>query len=424
MLPDQPEAAWQRLIDVAPDVEGPGLAGQRSRPVDQVEQDFAARAGRRREAVLAAERLPGLRVPVVVEGRVLAPRDRPEERVAQAGAERARRGVRRQQEAGRPVVLAERVVHHRQIEERHALDAHDGAAEQDVVVQHHRQARPRDRPALRRLDAGREAAVLNLVPLVGDAFQPIGPEMDLGLLGAEQAARFRAPPGDLRGAVSAVEHAELRRVVELDAIGGDADARLFEGHAAARLHDLILVRPLDLVGVERDVVAPDHDVAAGDAVRARDLVDLRRSRQQGPHQERHDVAVPERVGRILRRRGLLRRGGCHRRRLCRRGPGGQDARGDPREDDRTEGAHQHSSVVDEERSVSSCNVIDSRSEPFPDLAGEVQRSRDDHRLAAIHGRGHRVERPRDDIARQIGMDVPRLRPAASPHARRDRSTPR
>ncbi len=81
------------------------------------------RSGRRDVPVLRARALTGLGEPVVVERRVLAATYRPEERIAQALAAHAGCRVHGDQESGRPIVLLERVVQIRDVEDRHALHA-------------------------------------------------------------------------------------------------------------------------------------------------------------------------------------------------------------------------------------------------------------------------------------------------------------
>ncbi len=177
------EAAAPRHLDRAP-----APVRRRRRPlVQDVEARVAGRGPRPDVAVLRAEPVARLGEPVVVERRVLAPAHRPEERVADRVPLERRRGVHREQEARGPILLVDRVVHDREVEQRHALHPHHGVLQHRVVIDVQDRGPRRDLPPRLRLHAGGEAAVGDPVLLLRDLLERLAVEQDLRLLRPEGA---------------------------------------------------------------------------------------------------------------------------------------------------------------------------------------------------------------------------------------------
>ena len=97
--------------------------------------DVARRSSFAQVAVLAAEALSRLRVIAVIERGVLAAVDRPEERVVQCLSPDRRRAVDWQEEAGRAVLLVDRVIHRRQVENRDVLHLQDHVGEHRALLE-------------------------------------------------------------------------------------------------------------------------------------------------------------------------------------------------------------------------------------------------------------------------------------------------
>jgi hypothetical protein len=118
----------------------------------------------------------------VHQRRVLAAIDRPEEPVRDALAADAGDAVGRDEKTGRPIVFLGRVVHHRQVEHRHALDVQDGIGEQRVIIDVEGNGAGREVPSRRRLNAAAEPAIADLVLLEPDLLDGLAEEIDVGIL--------------------------------------------------------------------------------------------------------------------------------------------------------------------------------------------------------------------------------------------------
>ena len=325
--------------------------------VQRVDPRVPRRRRRAHVSVLGAESVAGLREPVVVERRVLAAADGPEERVADRVPLEGRRGVHRQQEARRPVLLVDRVVDDRQVEDRHALHAHQRVLQHGVMVDvQHRRAR-RDLPARLRLHARGEAAVGDPVLPLADLLEDLPVEEDLRLLRAEGALLGRLLLRRIllqQGAAGRVaEGAELRLRVELERVGGDPLRRGRQRDVAAGAQQVAVREDLHLVGEELGDVLLDLDldvpgeppvrlthepdallprrVHAGEGLAAR----LRRvraggRRQDAQRQPEHDWGANTHTSRRLPcRAGASNRGGRPTRRrvpILRHAPRGRAAR--------------------------------------------------------------------------------------------------
>ncbi len=210
------------------------------------------------------------RVPVVEERGVLAAVDRPEEGVADRLAPQRRRAVGGDQEPGRPVLLVDRIVDDRRVEERHALHLEHRVARERVVVERDRRAVGDDLPPRRGLHAGREPALLDAV-LVGAQLVQLGaPEHRDRLLRAEQAAvRLLRHVG---GAERVVEHAGSRLRVERHPVGVDLRLGRRERDVAPGLDQVGVGVDVHLVREELVLVADDLDVAREPDVVLADLV--------------------------------------------------------------------------------------------------------------------------------------------------------
>ena len=173
-------------------------------------------------AVLAADALAGIRIPVVEDGRVLAAIDRPEERVVNRLAAQRRRAVGRDEKPGGPVFLFRGVVQHRQVEHRHPLHPEHGLLQEGVVIDVESDGVGDQIPARRRLHAGREAALRDLVLLGTELLDRLAEEVDDRLLTGHRRRRDAAGAHlltrrlDGRDPVRVVERAETRVGVELD----------------------------------------------------------------------------------------------------------------------------------------------------------------------------------------------------------------
>ena len=163
------------------------------------------------------------------------------------------------QETGRPVLLVDRVVEDREVQEREPLRLQEGVLEERVVVdvEHHRARR--DLPARLRLHAGREGALRDPVLLRADLLDPLPVEVDVRLLPAQhRPLRLFA---DHRGARGVEERAKARLGVELGAVGGDPILALREDHVARGDHLVGVGEGLDFVGVEGHVAPAGLDLA-------------------------------------------------------------------------------------------------------------------------------------------------------------------
>ncbi len=210
-------------------------------------------------AVLGAVALAGLAEPVVHQRQVLAAIDGPEEGVAERAAADQRRPVDRQQEAGRAVLLVDRVVQRRQVEQRHVLDLEHGVGQHRALVDGEGDGAGGHLPARRRLDAGREAALADPVAIGAELLDRLAVEERVGLLRAEEAAIDAI--ADRRRAEGVEEGAGAIRRVDLGAIGRDA-ARRRDEHDVAGGGDVMAIE------VVVDDVRGEPDAAAR-AARAR-----------------------------------------------------------------------------------------------------------------------------------------------------------
>ena len=235
-----------------------------------VEADLPLRAGRRDVSVLRADALAGRRVPVVEERGVVAPVDRPEERVAQRLPANRGRPVHREEEAGCAVLLVDRVVHDRQIQHRNALHLEERVGQERVLFEVQDHGAGCELPSRRRLHARGEAALGDPVFLVADLRDLFAVEVDVRLLSAKQRLRrrLRRPAWPLRGLIlhrrragRVEERAGLRLSVVFHPIGGDAAGAVREHDVARRDHLVGIVEPLDLVSREGLVVAVDFDLS-------------------------------------------------------------------------------------------------------------------------------------------------------------------
>ena len=194
----------------------------------------------------------------MIDRRVVAAADGPEERVAEHLALEGRRAVGRNQESRRAVVLLDRVIEDGQVHQRHALDPEDGVGQERVIVEVDRHRPGDDFPAGCRLDAGGEAAVLDLVFLGPELGQRFSPEVGVGLLAAEHAAvGALALVTEDRRAPRVVERAGARPGVELHAIGGDPIAARYVDDVALRGDHVLLLESLGEVREKLHVVADD-----------------------------------------------------------------------------------------------------------------------------------------------------------------------
>ena len=226
---------------------------------EHVHPRVALRAGVGDVPVLAAEPLPGPGEEVVVEGRVLAAIDRPEERVAQAHAADRRRAVGRQQESGRPVLVVDRIVERRQVEERDVLHAQHHVLEEGMLAGHEGDLRGAHVPPRRGLAAAGEPAVRKDVRVIVDLLDRVGPEDDVRLLRAEQAP-VRGLGQELHPAGRLEERAEMRAAVHLRPFGRDLRPLLVEVDVTRGVDHVRIVPPVNLLGLQRHLVADDPHV--------------------------------------------------------------------------------------------------------------------------------------------------------------------
>ena len=154
---------------------------------------------------------------------ILAARDRPEERVAERLAFDRRGAVCRNEEAGRPVIVLDRVVEERQIHHRHALDPEDRVLQERIVVEVERRITRDHLPAWRGLHARAERAVHDPVFLGSELVDLAAAKEGIGLLRAEHAAIDAV--AERRHAVRRVEDARPRLCVELDPLSRDEARR-------------------------------------------------------------------------------------------------------------------------------------------------------------------------------------------------------
>ena len=215
-------------------------------------------------AILGADALAGLRVPVVLDGRVLAAIDRPEERVVQRVAAQRRHPVGRNQKAGRAVPFFRRVVQDRQIEHRHALHRQHCLPQQRIVIDVQDDRVGVQVPARRRLHARRKAAVRDLEFLRSELFDFLSEEVDDGILPCHRRRCDAAGAGRLplrrhrREAPCVVEGAQPRPRVEFRRLRRDAVVPLGEKDIAGRDRAIFSgVRP-QVVGVDLRVGAEIH----------------------------------------------------------------------------------------------------------------------------------------------------------------------
>ncbi len=271
-----PEPAGEALHDVGADLEalagrlGDGRAVRLERAralVQAIHAELAVRPRRRDVAVLAAVALAGPGEPVVHHREVLAPVDGPEKGVAEGGAADGRRAVDGQQEAGRAVLLVDRVVHRRDVEQRHVLDLEDGVLQHGALVDGQRDRVRGHFPARRRLDAGRERALVDPVPVHADLLDRLAVEERVRLLAAEIAlvdlvADRRRPEG-------VEERPRARPGVEVGLVGGDPARRCDEHHVADGDQAVLVVEVVGDVGREADALRHELDL---DRARVADVV--------------------------------------------------------------------------------------------------------------------------------------------------------
>ena len=271
------EPAGETLHHVGADLEA--LAGrlgdlraallERARAlVEAIHAELAVRPRRRDVAVLAAVALAGPGEPVVHHGQILAPVDGPEEGVAERRAADGRRAVDRQQEAGRAVLLVDRVVHRRDVEQRHVLDLEDGVLQHGALVDGQRDRAGGDFPARRRLDAGRERALVDAVPVHADLLDRLAVEERVGLLAAEEALVDLV--ADRRRAEGVEERPRARPGVEVGLVGGDPARRRDEHHVADGDQAVLVVVVVGDVGREADALGHQLDL---DRARVADVVE-------------------------------------------------------------------------------------------------------------------------------------------------------
>ena len=254
----------QRLIRGAAQFERPRLrqAAVRARGrglVEQVPGQLAIGAAAEVVAIFRPEPLARLRIPIVHEGRVLAAVDGPEKGVVNRLAAQRRGAVGGDENAGGAVFVLGRVVHDRDVEQRHAFDVQDRVAQQRVVIDVEHDRIGVQVPARRRLDAGREAAIGDLVFLGADLFDDVAEEVDVGVGGVErrgERARRRRPPRrlDVGDAAGVVERAEPGLGVEIGPVGGDAIVALRQQHVTRGDGTILIDEHLDVVGVEFGVL--------------------------------------------------------------------------------------------------------------------------------------------------------------------------
>ncbi len=238
----------------APGLRGGAAVGRRRRLlVEHRRPQIAARARRQHVAVLAAELLAGLGEPVVRERRVLAAVDGPEERVGQRLPAQRRGAVGRDQEAGRAVVLLDRVVEDRQVHQGDALDLQQRVAQERVVVEVDDRAARHHLPPRRRLDAGAERAVDHLVLLRAELVNLLAAEHRFRFLRAEHAALGAL--AEQRLAEGVVEHARLQLGVELHPVGRDPARGRDEQHVAGRDDEVAVQEDLDVLSLELRLIA-------------------------------------------------------------------------------------------------------------------------------------------------------------------------
>ena len=301
----------QALAHAAVDVVGPrrrcghgdAVGLERRLRADHRDEHVPVGSGRGGVAIVAGEGVARLRRPRVVERRVHVARHRPEEGIADARSVDRGRAVARHQETGRPVLLVDRVVDERQVEQRDVLDLQDGVLEHHALVQHDRAVRSGEDPAWRRLIAGRKGAVRQPVGLGADALEAFALELNVEIRCAEHGRCWRrrwlrlAQP---REALRLEERAEPRRAVHLHLLGVDGEAlRLVDEEQPPAREDRLRV-PVHFVGEELQIVALDLDRSAHEAA-VRPLLAL-----AGIGEPRIALAVVERTG--LRLRARDRRG--------------------------------------------------------------------------------------------------------------------
>ena len=146
--------------------------------VQEVRSDVA-RSAERHVAIFARDCLPGLREPVMEKRGVLAAVDRPEEGVADRLSLVRRGAIARHEEAGVPILLAERVIHQGKVNRGHALHLQKHVAQQRVMVDAQLERARRHLPSRIRLHAGREAPVRDDVGVLAGLFERLTVELDV-----------------------------------------------------------------------------------------------------------------------------------------------------------------------------------------------------------------------------------------------------
>ena len=193
--------------------------------VEQVGLEIAIVAAAEVVAVLAADALAGLRIPVVEKGRVLTAIDRPEESVVNRLAAKRRRAVAREENPGGPVFLFCRVIQDRQVEHRHTLHPEHGLLHKRVMVDVEGDGVGGQIPARRRLHAGREPALGDLVFFGTELLDRLAEEVHHCLLAGHRRRCHAAGSNllalrlDRRDPVGVEERAETGVGVELDPFG-------------------------------------------------------------------------------------------------------------------------------------------------------------------------------------------------------------
>src|SRR5262249_51913703 len=150
-----------------------------------------------------------------------------EEGVVELLAPQRRRPVRRNQKAGRAIFLLGRIVHQRNVQQRHAFDVENRLAKHRVVIDIENHGFCVELPAGSRLHAAGEAAVFDLVLLGTDLLYRLTEEIDVCVLTDNgrwrEAAWTNGSPLGLRGGdpPRMIERAEMRLDVEVRPVGGD-----------------------------------------------------------------------------------------------------------------------------------------------------------------------------------------------------------
>ncbi len=184
-----PEARRQVLREAPPErIAAPRRTGRQSAVgsdlllVEQRELRVSAGGARHDVSIFPAELPPRLRHPVVVDRRVLAPVDRPEEGGADGVPLHGGRSVDRHQEPGSAVILLHGIIEGRQVHQGHALHPEYRVGQERILVEVDCERPGRDFPSRRRLHARGKAASEDAVLRRPELLELRAPEVGVRLL--------------------------------------------------------------------------------------------------------------------------------------------------------------------------------------------------------------------------------------------------